>query len=46
LPERTRETVVWETPARLATSMLVTFRDRDEAAPVTGRDVREFSAMA
>jgi hypothetical protein len=45
LPERTSETVVWETPACLATSMLVTLRELREAAPVTGRELREFEAM-
>jgi hypothetical protein len=45
LPDRTSETVVWDTPARLATSTLVTFRGLRDAAPVTGRELREFVAM-
>jgi hypothetical protein len=45
LPERTSETVVWETPARLATSTLVTLRALRDAAPVTGRRVRDVLAI-
>jgi hypothetical protein len=45
LPERTSETVDWETPARLATSTLVTFRDVRDGAPVTWRGLREFEAI-
>jgi hypothetical protein len=45
LPESTSETVVCETPARLATSTLVTVRDRAEGAPMTGRGLRELGAM-
>jgi hypothetical protein len=45
LPDRTSETVVWETPARLATSTLVTVREVRDAAPVTGRELRELEAM-
>jgi hypothetical protein len=46
LPESTSETVVCETPARLATSTLVTLRALRDGAPVTGRELREFAAMA
>jgi hypothetical protein len=45
LPESTSETVLCETPARRATSTLVTLRDRAEGAPVTGRGLRELEAM-
>jgi hypothetical protein len=45
LPEKTSETVVWLTPAFLATSTLVTLRDRRDGAPVTGRELREFAAI-
>src|SRR3954451_11039028 len=45
LPENTSETVVCDTPARLATSTLVTLRGRDDGAPVTGRELREFAGI-
>jgi hypothetical protein len=37
--------VVCDTPARFATSMLVTLRALREAAPVTGRELGEFEAI-
>src|SRR4051812_3740219 len=45
LPDSTSDTVVCETPARLATSTLVTFRDRAEAAPETGLGWRALEAI-
>src|SRR3954454_291338 len=45
LPEKTSDTVVCETPARRATSTLVTLRERGDTAPVTGRELREFAGM-
>src|SRR3954447_18245749 len=45
LPEKTSETVVCETPARLATSTLVTLRERWDGVRVTGRELRASRGM-